>query len=111
MDDLVTAIGMTGISKSRVSRLCEDIDAGVSVAVIIAVGIDNDGRREVLGMTIGTSEAQTFWTEFLRQLARRGLPGAELVISDAHEGSRPPSRRSSPRPLQGLLALSLSEIG
>jgi len=55
----------------------------VSVAVIIAVGANTAGRREVLGMTIG---AETFWTEFLRKLARRGLRGVKLVISDAHEG-------------------------
>jgi putative transposase len=54
--------------------------------VIIAVGVNGDGRREVLGMTIGASEAETFWTEFLRTLARRGLRGVKLVISDAHEG-------------------------
>jgi putative transposase len=59
---------------------------GTSVAVIIAVGVNNDGRREVLGMDIGPSEAETFWTEFLRKLARRGLRGVKLVISDAHEG-------------------------
>jgi transposase-like protein len=58
----------------------------VSVAVIIAVGVNSDGRREVLGMTIGASEAETFWTDFLRSLARRGLRGVKLVISDAHEG-------------------------
>ena len=58
----------------------------VSVAVIIAVGVNTDGRREVLGMDIGPSEAETFWTEFLRKLARRGLRGVKLVISDAHEG-------------------------
>ena len=58
----------------------------VSVAVIIAVGVNSDGRREVLGMDIGPSEAETFWTEFLRKLARRGLRGVKLVISDAHEG-------------------------
>src|SRR6202030_3548788 len=58
----------------------------VSVAVIIAVGVNNDGRREVLGIAIGASEAETFWTEFLRSLARRGLRGVKLVISDAHEG-------------------------
>jgi hypothetical protein len=58
----------------------------VSVAVIIAVGVNSDGRRELLGMAIGASEAETFWTEFLRQLARRGLRGVKLVISDAHEG-------------------------
>lgn len=117
VDDLVKAMGMTGISKSQVSRLCEEIDvrvkafldrpiegdwpyvwvdatylkvrqAGriVSVAVTIAVGVNGDGRREVLGMAIGTSEAETFWTDFLRSLARRGLRGVKLVISDAHEG-------------------------
>ena len=58
----------------------------VSVAVIVAVGVNTDGRREVLGMDIGPSEAETFWTAFLRKLARRGLRGVKLVISDAHEG-------------------------
>src|SRR6476619_1695344 len=117
VDDLVQARGMSGISKSQVSRLCVEIDdkvhtflnrpleadwpyvwldapyvkerqAGriVSVAVIIAVGVNSGGRREVLGMDIGPSEAETFWTEFLRKLARRGLRGVKLVISDAHEG-------------------------
>ena len=117
VDDLVQAMGMTGISKSQVSRLCGEIDervntflnrplegdwsylwldatyvklrqAGriVSVAVIIAVGVNDDGRREILGMTVGASEAETFWTEFLRSLARRGLRGVKLAISDAHEG-------------------------
>jgi putative transposase len=117
VDDLVQAMGMSGISKSQVSRLCGEIDdkvkaflsrplAGnwpyvwldatsvklrqneriVSVAVIIAVGVNDDGRREILGMTVGASEAETFWTEFLRSLARRGLRGVKLVIADAHEG-------------------------
>ncbi len=58
----------------------------VSVAVTIAVGVNTDGRREVLGMDIGNSEAETFWTAFLRKLGRRGLRGVKLVISDAHEG-------------------------
>ena len=58
----------------------------VSVAVIVAVGVNTDGRREVLGMTVGNSEAEPFWTEFLRSLVRRGLSGVKLVISDAHEG-------------------------
>ncbi|GJE52156.1 hypothetical protein GOFOIKOB_5224 [Methylobacterium tardum] len=58
----------------------------VSVAVIVAVGVNVDGRREVLGMDVGPSEAETFWTDFLRKLARRGLRGVKLVISDAHEG-------------------------
>ncbi|MBU0791589.1 MAG: IS256 family transposase [Gammaproteobacteria bacterium] len=117
VDDLVQAMGGSGISKSQVSRLCEDIDdrvhafldrpiegdwpylwldatyvktrqAGriVSVAVIVAVGVNADGRREVLGMDIGPSEAETFWKDFLRKLARRGLRGVKLVISDSHEG-------------------------
>ncbi len=117
VDDLVRAMGMDGISKSQVSRLCGEIDERVqafltrpiegdwpyvwldatyvkarrdghivSVAVIIAVGANTDGRREVLGMTIGNSEAEPFWTEFLRSLTRRGLRGVKLVISDAHEG-------------------------
>jgi len=50
------------------------------------VGANTDGRREVLGLTVGPSEAETFWTGFLRSLARRGLRGVRLVISDAHEG-------------------------
>src|ERR1043166_2841714 len=117
VDDLVKALGMSGVSKSQVSRLCEEIDARVktfldrplegdwpylwvdatyvkvrnngrivSVAVVARVGVTADGRREVLGMDIGPSEAETFWTAFLRKLARRGLRGVKLVISDAHEG-------------------------
>jgi putative transposase len=117
VDDLVKAMGMSGISKSQVSRLCEEIDDKVkaflarpiegdwpylwidatyvkvrqngrivSVAVIVAVGVNSDGRREVLGMDIGPSEAETFWTAFLRKLARRGLRSVKLVVSDAHEG-------------------------
>ena len=117
VDDLVKALGMTSISKSQVSRLCEEIDervgaflnrplegdwpylwidatyvkvrdAGriVSVATIIAVAVNTEGRREVLGMATGPSEAEPFWTAFLRSLTRRGLRGVKLVISDAHEG-------------------------
>jgi transposase-like protein len=117
VDDLVKAMGMSGISRSQVSRLCEEIDGRVkaflerplegdwphlwidatyvklrsngrvvSAAVIVAVGVNGDGRREVLGLDIGPSEAETFWTDFLRKLARRGLRGVKLVISDAHEG-------------------------
>ena len=100
VDELVKAMGMSGVSKSQVSRLCEEIDQRVKVfldrpiegdwpnlvAVIVAVGVNSDGRREVLGMDIGPSEAETFWTAFLRKLARRGLRGVKLVVSDAHEG-------------------------
>jgi transposase-like protein len=65
----------------------------VSVAVIVAVAVNTDGRREVLGMTTGNSEAEHFWTEFLRSLARRGLRGVKLVISDAHEGLKAAASR------------------
>jgi transposase-like protein len=58
----------------------------VSVAVIIAIGVNPDTRREVLGLDIGTSEAEPIWNEFLRKLTPRGLLGVKLVISDAHEG-------------------------
>ena len=58
----------------------------VSVAVIIAVAVNAQGRREVLGITVMPSEAEAFWTDFLRSLTRRGLRGVKLVISDAHEG-------------------------
>ena len=65
----------------------------VSVAVTIAVGVNMDGRREVLGMAIGASEAEPFWTDFLRDLVRRGLSGVKLVISDAHEGIKAATAR------------------
>ena len=65
----------------------------VSMAVIVAVAVNTGGRREVLGMTVGNSEAEHFWTEFLRSLARRGLRGAKLVISDAHEGPKAAANR------------------
>ena len=58
----------------------------VPVAVIVAVDVNTDGRREVLGMTTGNSEAEPFWLEFLRSLTRRGLRGVKLVVSDAHDG-------------------------
>src|SRR5512133_2550180 len=60
----------------------------VSVAAIIAVAANTDGRREIVGLHIGPSEAETFWSSFLKILARRGLRGVKLVVSDAHEGSK-----------------------
>lgn len=117
VDELVQALGMTGISKSQVSALCRDIDERVesflerpiegewpylwldatylkvrkggrvvSVAAIIASGVNQDGRREILGLGLGDSEAQVFWVDFPRRLRRRGLAGVQLIISDAHEG-------------------------
>ena len=65
----------------------------VSVAVIVAAAVNTDGRREVLGRATGNSEAEHFWTEFLRSLARRGLRGVKLVVSDAHEGLKAAASR------------------
>lgn len=117
VDDLVQAMGLSGISKSQVSELCKGIDARVisfldrpiegewtylwldatylkvredgrivSIAAIIATGVNTDGRREILGLGLGPSEAAVFWLGFLRSLEKRGLKGVKLVISDAHEG-------------------------
>src|SRR5829696_2315960 len=58
----------------------------VSVAAIIAVACDAEGRREIVGLHIGPSEAETFWAGFLKSLVKRGLKGVRLVVSDAHEG-------------------------
>lgn len=58
----------------------------ISVAAIIAVAVNREGQREIVGLKVGASEAEPFWTEFLRQLVGRGLAGVQLVISDAHEG-------------------------
>lgn len=119
VDDLVKAMGGTGVSKSQVSRLITEIDNRVnaflnrpiegewpylwidatylkereggrivSTAVIVAVGVNTLGKREVLGVASGPSEAEPFWKGFLRSLADRGLRGVKLVISDDHKGLR-----------------------
>ena len=124
VDDLVQAMGLSGIGKSTVSKLCKDIDERVSafldrplvgdwpylwldatylkqreggrivtVAAIIAVAANTEGRREIVGLHIGPSEAETFWATFLKSLARRGLHRVKLVISDAHEGLKAAIRR------------------
>ncbi len=117
VDDLVQALGITGISKSEVSRLCATLDTEVarfrtrpltgrypyiwldatylkvrqngrvvSMAVVIAIGVTAEGRREVLGLDVGPSEEEAFWQQFLRGLVERGLTGVRLVVSDAHAG-------------------------
>src|SRR5205085_10750253 len=60
----------------------------VSVAAIIAVAVSTEGRREIVGLGLGRSEAEPFWSAFLKGLVKRGLKGVRLVISDAHEGLR-----------------------
>jgi putative transposase len=125
VDDLVQAMGLAGISKSTVSKLCRDIDDRVgafldrpltgdwpylwldatylkqreggrivSVAAIIAVAANTDGKREIVGLHIGPSEAETFWATFLKSMVRRGLRGVKLIISDAHEGLKAAIRRA-----------------
>jgi putative transposase len=64
----------------------DDLGQVVSRAVVVATGITAAGDREVLGVDIGDSEDETFWTRFLRSLRKRGLVGVRLVISDAHAG-------------------------
>ena len=117
VDDLVKALGLDGISKSQVSRLCETLDEEVErfrgrplegaypyvwldatfvkardggrvvgTAVVIAIGVNGDGQREVLGLDVGPSEDGAFWLRFLRSLVARGLTGVQAVISDAHQG-------------------------
>jgi transposase-like protein len=117
VDDLVQSMGMTGISKSQVSRLCEELDEKVqeflgreltgtwpylwldatylkvrsggrvvNKAVVVAVGVNDQGVRETLGLAVGPAESEAFWTQFVRSLIQRGLRGVKLVISDAHEG-------------------------
>jgi len=119
VEELVQAMGLSGISKSQASKLCKDIDERVnaflerpiegewrylwldatylkvreggrivSVAAIIAVAVNTDGRREIVGLGIGPSEAEPFWAGFLKGLVKRGLKGVKLVVSDAHDGLR-----------------------
>ena len=119
VDDLVVALGGTGISKSEVSRICTGLDEAVgafrtrrldharfpyvyldatylhvrteaamvvSKAVVIATGVTEHGRREILGLDVGDSEDEVFWRAFLTGLKKRGLGGVQLVISDQHAG-------------------------
>ena len=117
VDDLVRKLGLDGVDKSTVSRICSRLDdeilafrerpisqavrylwldatyvkvrqhsSVVSMALVLAIGVREDGNREVLGWEIGHTEDEVFWTEFLRQLVRRGLRGVRLVTSDAPEG-------------------------
>jgi len=118
MDRLVKALGITGISRSKVSEMAKSLDEKVerfrsrpllngpyrylrldatvvrcreygsveNVAVVVAVGVNDDGLREVLGVEVFTSEDETSWTAFLRDLVEKGLSGVRLVTSDAHPG-------------------------
>jgi len=128
VDALVGALGsQSGISKSQVSRICQEIDQQVqaflnrplesgsyayvyldatylkgrhgkaqkvcSRAVVVATGVNADGRRELLGIKVGDSESEVFCAEFVAHLKERGLAGVKLVISDAHSGLTKAIRR------------------
>jgi transposase-like protein len=117
VDRLVTQLGLSGISKSAVSRLCSGLDEQVRLfrerplegaypylwldakvervrepggvrhkALVVAYGVHETGRREVIGIDVGEAETEAFWREFLRSLRTRGLSGVQLCVSDAHEG-------------------------
>lgn len=128
VDTLVAALGVqSGISKSQVSRICQEIDQQVqaflnrplqesgyayifldatylhgrlgralqvcSRAAVVAMGVNADGRRELLGLQVGDSESEGFWSAFISSLKERGLTGVKLVISDAHVGLAKAIRR------------------
>jgi putative transposase len=130
----VGALGsQSGISKSQVSRIFQEIDQQVqaflsrplqesgyayiyldatylkgrlgkalqvcSRAVVVAMGVFADGRRELLGIKVGDSESEGFWSEFIASLKERGLTGVKLVVSDAHVGLTKAIRRQ----LQGCV--------
>ena len=117
MDALIKSLGIEGISKDQVSRMCRDLDdlaqkfkqrpldtrypylwldatylkvrcdgRVVNQALVVAIGVNETGKREVLGFEMGPSEDAAFWTAFLRSLVERGLTGVRLVTSDAHLG-------------------------
>jgi transposase-like protein len=120
VDDLIKALGCDGISKSQVSRICEELDEVVhgflgrpldgspypylwldaltqkvreggrivNVSVVVATAVNAEGKREIVGVDVGTSEDGAFWLAFLRSLVARGLRGVQLVTSDAHQGLR-----------------------
>ena len=120
VDDLVQAMGLAGISKSPVSKLCKDIDERVrdfldrplegewpylwldatylkvrqggrivSVAAIIAIAVNTDGRREIIGLCVGPSEAETFWSDLPQEPEAR-RPGREA--GDLRRARRPQGR-------------------
>jgi transposase-like protein len=117
VDALVQSLGLSGIDKSKVSRICKVLEEQVdefrnrplqdhypyiwldavvlkvrenhrviSLALVIAIGVDRLGERHILGFELGAGESEAFWLDFLRSLRSRGIERVELVISDAHQG-------------------------
>lgn len=140
VDRLVTQLGLAGMSKSAVSRLCAGLDEQVRAfrerplegacpylwldakvkrvrepggvrhkALVVAYGVPETGRREIVRIDVGEAETEAFWREFLRSLRARGLAGTQLCVSDAHEGLKAaiakvlgcPWQRSSAYPCSG----------
>lgn len=118
VDNLVQALGVQGMDKSTVSRLAKELDEQVTefrerslgtypyvwldatfpkvreggrvrqMALMIAIGVNGEGERHILGLAMGVSENGADWLEFLQRLKDRGLCGVQLVISDNHFGLR-----------------------
>lgn len=117
MDEIAKALGLQGIDKSKVSRICKELDEMVrgfrerplqdkypyiwldaivlnvrenhrvvKLSLGIAIGVDSQGERHILGFDLGAGESEAFWLDFLRSLKQRGMKETMLVISDAHSG-------------------------
>jgi putative transposase len=118
VDDVAKSMGVDGISKSQVSRICGELDETVeqwrtrpledgpypfmwidamvlkvreggrivNTSALIATAVNAEGRREIVGLQLGSAETGASWTAFLRDLVARGLNGVQLVTSDAHGG-------------------------
>jgi transposase-like protein len=123
IEAVLAAFGIAGISAGQVSQLCSALDEKVrqfrerplgesryvwvdalyekvrederveSMAVVIATGVNPQGRREVLGFDVVPAETEEGWTQFFKSLKERGLQGVQLVISDAHKGLRGAARK------------------
>jgi len=116
IENVLAEFGIAGVSAGQVSQLCAGLDDKVqqfrerrlgesryvwvdavyekvrederveSMAVVIATGVNPQGRREVLGLDVIPTETEEGWTQFFKTLKERGLSGVQLVISDAHGG-------------------------
>ena len=117
MKKLFKAFGLPGIDKSKVSRICKELNEMVqafrerplqasypyiwldaivlkvrenhrvvNLSLAIAIGVDQQGERHIVGFELGAGESEAFWLEFLRSIKARGLEEVKLVISDAHSG-------------------------
>ncbi len=123
IENVLAEFGIAGVSAGQVSQLCATLDEKVrqfreralgesryvwvdalyekvreddrveSMAVVIATGVNAQGRREVLGFDVIPAETEEGWTQFFKSLKERGLSGVELVISDAHGGLKGAARK------------------